>query len=140
VERRTLGEEHPETLSTAHNLAVLLLNLAKDAEAAEILLITLNARRRVLGKAHPDTLATAECLADTRSKFRAEQPTKRGGKAAARREERADASALSPTALVEAETKARVAEAELLAMLELEEATSAKGPAKGHAKGRKGGR
>ena len=51
----------------------------------------------------------------------AEQPTKRGGKPAARRKERTAASPLSATALAEAEAKAGAAEVELLAMLELEE-------------------
>ncbi len=51
--------------------------------------------------------------------MRSEQPTKKAGKAAARRNERAAAPALSPTALAEASASA--AEAELLAMLDLEE-------------------
>ncbi len=98
----------------------------------------LAARRRVLGNAHPDTLASAEDLESARSAMRATQPTKKGVKAAARKE-RAAESPLSPTALVEAEVRAAAAEAELLAMLELEEvgsagaSSSAKGKAKGKA-------
>ena len=79
--------------------------------------------------------------------LRAEQPTRAGGKAAARRTEHAAAPALSPTALAEAEARARAAEAELLAMLDLEEpeagaaerSGSAKGKAKGKAKGQSKG-
>jgi hypothetical protein len=78
-----------------------------------------------------------------RSAMRAEQPTRTAGKAAARRTEHAAAPALSPTALAEAEARARAAEADLLAMLNLEEpeagaagrSGAAKGMAKGKAKG-----
>ena len=92
---------------------------------------TLEARRRVLGNAHPQTLDTEWSLEQLRSSMRAEQPTRTAGKAAARRNERAAAPTLSPTALAEAEARASAAEAELLAMLDLEEpkvaATSKKG-------------
>ena len=98
----------------------------------------LAAQRRVLGSAHPDTLATVESLEFVRSRMRAKQPTKKGAKAAVRKE-RAAAAPLSPMALAEAEARAAEAEAELLAMLELEVAgpagasSSAKGKAKGKA-------
>jgi hypothetical protein len=93
---------------------------------------------RVLGSAHPDTLATAENLELTRSEMRAKQPTKKGAKTVARKEIAA-AAPLSPTALAAAEGRAAAAEAELLAMLELEEAGvegESKGKAKGKAKGK----
>jgi Tfp pilus assembly protein PilF len=53
--------------------------------------------------------------------MRAAQPTRTAGKAAAprRRTERAATPALTPTALAEAETRARAAEAELQKALEL---------------------
>ena len=100
----------------------------------------LAAQRRVLGSAHPDTLATAESLESVRSRMRAKQPTKKGAKAAARKE-RVAAAPLSPTALAEAEARAAAAEAELLAMLELEEAgvdgeSKSTGKAKNKAKGK----
>ncbi len=88
---------------------------------------TLEARRRVLGTTHPDTLAAAQKLEHVRSEMRAVQPTRTGGKAAARRAERAAAPALSATALAEAEARARAAEAELLALLDLEEPEAAAG-------------
>ena len=47
--------------------------------------------------------------------MRAEQPTKKGSKAAARRNERAAVPVLSATAQAEAEVRARAAEVELLA-------------------------
>jgi hypothetical protein len=74
--------------------------------------------------------------------MRAKQPTKKGSKAAALKE-RAAAAPLSPMALAEAEARAWAAEAELLAMLELEEAGvdgELKGESKGKAKGKAGKR
>jgi hypothetical protein len=88
----------------------------------------------VLGSAHPDTLAAAESLESVRSKLRAKQPTEKGVKAAAARKERAAAAPLSPTELAEAEARAGAAEAELLAMLELEE-LGVDGKSKGKATG-----
>jgi hypothetical protein len=110
-------------------------------EAEEILEATLEARQRVLGNGHPDTIDSAQCLEGVRRAImitRAER-TQRGGKAVARRSERAAAPALSPTALADADARARAAEAELLAMLDLDEAGgggsgSAKAKAKAKAK------
>ena len=134
------GEEHPETLTSAGNLASTLAHQAKFSEAEEMLQATLEADRRVLGDAHPRTLECAESLKNVRSAMCTEQPTRTAGKAAARRTERAATPSLSPTALVESETRARAAEAELLAMLDLEEpeagAGSGSGKGKGKAKGR----
>jgi hypothetical protein len=53
---------------------------------------------------------------------------------------RAATPALSPTALEEAEARARVAEAELLAMLDLEEPEAGAGERSGSAKGRRLGK
>ncbi len=77
-----------------------------------------------------------------RSDMRATQLAKKGAKAAARKE-RAAVTPLSPTALAEAEARAGAAEAELLAMLELEEAAAdgeSKGKARGKAKGKAKGK
>ena len=115
-----------------------LLDQGKHAEAEEVVQAALKVSRRVLGDAHPLTRSMANCLQDVWSDMRAERPTKRGGKPAARCKERMAASPLSATALAEAEAKAAAAEAELLAMLELEE--GAAGSAKGSAKGNKGKR
>ena len=143
--RRVLGEEHPDTLKSAGNLALSLLRQRKHVEAEEMFQATHQAQQRVLGSAHRDTLATAEFLEVVRkdlefvrSEMRAKQPTKKGAKAAARKKCVA-AATLSPTTLAEAEARAGAAEAELLAMLELEEvgpagsSSSAKGKAKGNA-------
>jgi hypothetical protein len=130
--RRVLGEEQLQTLETAHHLAIALSCQVKYVEAEEALQLVLAARLRVLGSAHPQTLAAADSLEDVRSAMRSER-TKRGGKATAR-QERSVAPALSVNELAEA--KARVAEAELLAMLELDEA--ARAGAGGSAKGKPG--
>ena len=121
MRRRVLGEEHPSTLISANNLAATLFRRAKYTEAEQMLQSALDASRRVLGNAHPQTLVTQRCLEDVRSSMRAQQPTKKAGKAAARRNERVATPALSPTALADAEARASAAEAELLAMLDLEE-------------------
>ena len=130
-----LGEEHPDTLKTVSNLAMSLAYQRKHAEAEEMLQAALEVSRRVLGDAHPRTLTLAESLLEVRSAMHAKQPTKSGGKPAARRKERTAASPLSATALAEAEARAAAAEAELLAMLELEEA-GVDGKAKGKARGK----
>ena len=136
MKRRVLGEEHPDTLMGARNLAVSLWYQGKLAEAEEMLLAAFAAQRRVLGSAHPDTLATARDLESVRSEMRAMQQTKQGVKAMARKD-RAAASPLSPMAMAEAEARAAAAEAELLAMLMLEEAGArADGESKGKAKGK----
>ena len=93
----------------------------------------------------PDTMKTRGLSRDAviNDVLLAKQPTKKGGKTAARKV-LAAAAPLSPTALAEAEARAAEAEAELLAMLELEgpeagvdgESISAKGMAKGKAKGK----
>jgi hypothetical protein len=137
--RRVLGEEHPDTLTSANDLAASLLLQGKYAEAEEMLQAVLAARRRVLGSVHPDALATAESLRFVRSVMPATQPTKQGAKAAPRKERAAAASPVSPMALAEAEARAAAAAAELLAMLALEEA-GVDGKSKGKAKGKATGK
>jgi hypothetical protein len=58
-----LGEDHPETLRTAGNLAADLRSLGEHQAARELDEDTLDRRRRVLGDDHPDTLASADNLA-----------------------------------------------------------------------------
>jgi hypothetical protein len=54
--RRDLGEDHPDTLAAASNLAVSLRAAGESRELGED---TLARRRRVLGEDHPDTGASA---------------------------------------------------------------------------------
>ena len=67
VRRRVLGEEHPDTLNSEYNVALLISDLGQYAEAERMLQATLEARRRVLGTGHPDTLNTAQELEYMRS-------------------------------------------------------------------------
>jgi Tfp pilus assembly protein PilF len=51
-----LGSEHPDTLSSLHNLGVLRLEQGRFGEAADLLGRCLDAFQRTLGPGHPDTL------------------------------------------------------------------------------------
>ena len=58
-----LGDDHPDTLASANNLAVDLSNLGERQAARELDEDTLARSRRVLGDDHPDTLSSANNLA-----------------------------------------------------------------------------
>jgi hypothetical protein len=60
--RRVLGEDHPDTLTSADNLAMLLSRLG-ESQAARELAEDILARRRVQGEDHPDILRSAFILA-----------------------------------------------------------------------------
>ncbi|MGH3812965.1 MAG: tetratricopeptide repeat protein, partial [Pseudonocardiaceae bacterium] len=63
LRRGVLGEEHPDTLTSASNLARNLGALGQYEAARRLNEDTLARRRRVLGQEHPDTLASANNLA-----------------------------------------------------------------------------
>ncbi|KAI5815631.1 P-loop containing nucleoside triphosphate hydrolase protein [Pyronema omphalodes] len=66
VRRRTLGEEHPDTLRAMNNLAVTYTNMGERwKEVQELEEKVLEVRRRTLGEEHPDTLASMHNLANT---------------------------------------------------------------------------
>ena len=65
--RGVLGEEHPDTLLRANNLAQSLSRQGKHADAEQINREVLSARRRVSGEEHPETLRSANNLAQTLS-------------------------------------------------------------------------
>jgi serine/threonine protein kinase len=54
--RRLLGNEHPDTLSSVEQVAVVLFNQGKIAESEPLAREALAGRRRVLGEEHRDTL------------------------------------------------------------------------------------
>ena len=54
--RRDLGEDHPDTLAAASNLAVSLRAAGEYQAARELDEDTLARRRRVLGDEHPETM------------------------------------------------------------------------------------
>jgi hypothetical protein len=61
--RDLLGEDHPDTLASAANLAVCLHAVGEYQQARALDQDTLARRRRILGEDHPDTLASANNLA-----------------------------------------------------------------------------
>jgi tetratricopeptide (TPR) repeat protein len=64
--RQLLGENHPDTLQSMHDLAFICEELGDLQRAHQLFQQTLAARRRVLGEDHPATLATMNGLALTR--------------------------------------------------------------------------
>jgi len=59
-----LGADHPDTLTSANNLAAVLHALGQVQAARDLNRDTLDRRRRVLGADHPDTLTSASNLAN----------------------------------------------------------------------------
>ncbi|KAL8743440.1 MAG: hypothetical protein Q9190_004209 [Brigantiaea leucoxantha] len=66
--RRTLGEEHRDTLRSIHNLAIGYSETGRQQEALELRERVVEARRRTLGEEHPDTLGSIHNLALSYSK------------------------------------------------------------------------
>ena len=62
LRRSRLGDDHPDTLESASNLAFDLLALGQYEQARQLAEDTLTRRRRVLGDDHPDTLISANNL------------------------------------------------------------------------------
>ena len=58
-----LGEEHEKTLAAANDLALLLKDTGRVAEAEQLYRATYDARKKKLGEDHPDTLNSAGNLA-----------------------------------------------------------------------------
>jgi eukaryotic-like serine/threonine-protein kinase len=56
IRRRTLGEEHPETIRSVANMGVLLHGVGRWAEAEPYYREALERYRRVAGEEHPSTL------------------------------------------------------------------------------------
>jgi len=61
--RRVLGDDHPDTLTSANRLAADLRELGEYQRARALDEDTLARRRRVLRDDHPDTLTSANNLA-----------------------------------------------------------------------------
>jgi len=59
-EKRSIGDNHPDTLSSMNNLAVLYQSQGKYDEAEPLYVECLRIRREVLGDNHPDTLILNE--------------------------------------------------------------------------------
>lgn len=63
VRRDKFGADHPDTLTSANNLALHLGILGEHQRSGALTDDTLARRRRILGEDHPDTLASARQLA-----------------------------------------------------------------------------
>jgi hypothetical protein len=55
MRKRVLGDEHPDTLLSTHNLALTLYSQARREEALVIMESCVQSRQQVLGEQHPDT-------------------------------------------------------------------------------------
>jgi tetratricopeptide (TPR) repeat protein len=62
-QEHTLGKEHPDTLTSVNNLAILLQRKGDYAGAEALQRRALEAQERTLGKEHPDTLRSMHNLA-----------------------------------------------------------------------------
>ncbi|KAH8832112.1 hypothetical protein DL96DRAFT_1779913 [Flagelloscypha sp. PMI_526] len=63
--KRLLGPEHPDTLTTMHNLASSYTDLGRATEAASLTEQVLALRKRIIGPEHPNTLMTMNNLANS---------------------------------------------------------------------------
>ncbi|OLN81555.1 Kinesin light chain 1 [Colletotrichum chlorophyti] len=71
INKRVLGEEHPDTLMSMHNLACTWKAQARWEDAIGLLQGCLRHREDVLGMAHPDTMSSASALASWKLEFEA---------------------------------------------------------------------
>jgi hypothetical protein len=63
IRKRVLGPEHPDTLASMNNLAVIYWNQGRWSEVEELNVQIMEIRKRVLGPEHPDTLTSMNNLA-----------------------------------------------------------------------------
>jgi Tfp pilus assembly protein PilF len=61
----TWGADHPDTLSTVHDLATVFLDQGNYEEAEKLYRENLEIEKRVLGPEHPDTANSMTTLANT---------------------------------------------------------------------------
>jgi len=67
VKEKVLGKEHPSTLVSMSNLAGVLSDQGKYAEAEKMHRSTLALREKVLGTNHPHTLSSRKWIAAVQS-------------------------------------------------------------------------
>ena len=73
--RRILGYDHPDTLTSANNLAIDLSTLGYLQQARILHEDTLTRKRRVLGEDHPATRLSERNLADVLRKLNDYDPS-----------------------------------------------------------------
>jgi DNA polymerase III delta prime subunit len=71
--KRVLGDEHPDTLTSMHNLAYILWSQSLHIEAIAMIEMCFQMRRKVLGEQHPSTQLLLEILDSWRSDAGEEQ-------------------------------------------------------------------
>ena len=62
IQKRILGPDHPDTLSTMNSLSAVFIRLGKYAEAESILRDTVSRKKQVLGAEHQDTIVSMHNL------------------------------------------------------------------------------
>jgi DNA polymerase III delta prime subunit len=65
TKKRVLGDEHPDTLNSMHDLAGTYASQGRWKEAEELQVQAMQIRKRVLSDEHPDTLKSMISLAET---------------------------------------------------------------------------
>ncbi|KAJ7700635.1 hypothetical protein B0H16DRAFT_1902900 [Mycena metata] len=75
-QKQVLGDHHPDTLLTMHNLANSYSDLGEHQQAKELQGIVLETWKQVLGDNHPDTLCTMGSLANSYSALGEHQQAK----------------------------------------------------------------
>ncbi|KAJ7765163.1 P-loop containing nucleoside triphosphate hydrolase protein [Mycena metata] len=75
-QKQVLGDHHPDTLLTMHNLANSYSDLGEHQKAKELQGIVLETWKQVLGDNHPDTLRTTGNLANSYSDLGEHQQAK----------------------------------------------------------------
>ncbi|KAK3176124.1 hypothetical protein OEA41_007446 [Lepraria neglecta] len=63
VRKRTLGEDHSDTLGSMHNLAISYSEVGQGQEALQLTERVVEVYKRTLGEEHPDTLGSMHALA-----------------------------------------------------------------------------
>ncbi|KAL9024099.1 MAG: hypothetical protein Q9196_006760 [Gyalolechia fulgens] len=63
AEKKTLGDEHPDTLSSIHNLVTVYTQVGRREEALPLSERLVEIRKRTLGDEHPNTLLSIQRLA-----------------------------------------------------------------------------
>jgi hypothetical protein len=70
IRRRSIGGDHPDTLTSIHNLATTYDALGRYADAERLYLEVCEAKRRVLGEVHPATTLSIARLAGMHVKIK----------------------------------------------------------------------
>ena len=65
IRKKLLGAEHPKTITSMANLAMIYFDQGKLKEAEQLLMHVLDMRKKLLGTEHPDTLTSMANLATT---------------------------------------------------------------------------